>query len=837
MPDKPLDSIPASEAYARARGNAIRRYPAPNRDGDRLYPLASPQAHPSFRMSTKDRVFTIGSCFARNVESALKEIGIEIVSDVPDLGPIGDALGYAANLFNKYSIHSVHNDLKWALERESYPGDAVIYELPGGGFCDLQLGIPKLDFPQIEIQKFRQRYLDVFTRVADADVIILTLGYVETWFDTELGIYLNTAPPQALVKMHPSRFEFRVLSYQDVLDGLRSVYDLLAKHRNKPLRMLLTVSPVPLLSTFREIDVLMANTYSKSVQRAAIDEFVRDVEGVDYFPSYEFVMLSNPSVAWSRGDFRHVSPDLVARIMSNVITTYVDDGPSDESAAEREMTAPALLSSARMLFKAEEYEALKDLAAKHFEVVESDHDLRVLLGNACVKLRELEDAFEHFEAAYALNQSRPAVLERLITLCRPLRRKDREVAFLEEHIERFPARSVFRERVSGAEKAAQPRPAAASQQQSFLQPDLSKSISKQIDHLRNALVVPPPKGDPNRSVQQSGVLNAKGAFMERSVTWRNGSQVNTAPPIPDPTEVQNLSGRHLFLGPLFGHFGHFLVESISRLWALDHLEAEVDGLVFVPKFQNRPQHVLDTYRPFLELLGAKLPVRNLEHPTLVEELHVPLQGFGMFDLIQGAPEFRNFINTHAGAEITADGPEKIYISRTGLPPERGGVLGEQILEDLLIEEGFEPFHPQMHDYATQVAVYKAARQIISVDASPLHLVAMVGDEDQRIACIARRPGELDQVFAKQLRAFKGSHVSTINALKRNWIPESDTRPSRVSLGEVDFAQIYFALHEAGFLSGTTPWQHFSDKERTRLLNELKAKRGLPLKPFETEEAA
>jgi len=75
--------------------------------------------------------------------------------------------------------------------------------------------------------------------------------------------------------------------------------------------MLVTVSPVPLLSTFRDVDVLVANTYSKSVQRAAIDEFIADADGVDYFPSYEFVMLSNPTIAWSRGDYRHVNADLV----------------------------------------------------------------------------------------------------------------------------------------------------------------------------------------------------------------------------------------------------------------------------------------------------------------------------------------------------------------------------------------------------------------------------------------------------------------------------------------------------------------------------------------------
>jgi hypothetical protein len=459
MPDDhPLESVLASEAYARARTNQLRRYPAPDRDGDRLYPLSAPKSAASFRMSTSDQVFTIGSCFARNVEFALKDVGIEIVSDVPDLGPVGQALGFAANLFNKYSIHSIHNDLKWALERDTYPEDEVIYKIPGGGFCDLQLGIPKLDFPLKEVREFRHRYLDVFARVADADVIILTLGYVETWYDTKLGIYLNTAPPQPLVRKHPDRFEFRVLSYQDVLDGLNDVHALLMKHRTKPLRMLLTVSPVPLLSTFRDMDVLLANTYSKSVQRAAIDEFVRDVEGVDYFPSYEFVILSNPSIAWSRGDFRHVSPDLVARIMSNVITTYIDGAEPTPSDQEPEMTLPALQSSARMLLKADEFDALFELVKSHQQMVDDDFELRMIVGNALVKTRSLEEAYATYEAALAMKPNRPMVLERLITLCRPLRKPDLEWELLSEHKKRFPNRDGFRKKIEEQRKSrATPR--------------------------------------------------------------------------------------------------------------------------------------------------------------------------------------------------------------------------------------------------------------------------------------------------------------------------------------------------------------------------------------------
>lgn len=444
MTDNPLESISGAEAFKRIRRNKLRRYPSPERDGDRLYPLASPAASPTFSIQPDDTIFTIGSCFARNVESSLIDNGLTVTSRELDLGPIGESLGFAANFYNKYSIHSILNEIRWALEPETFPGKDLIYPVNNGEeYADLQLGMARLKYPLDEIMDFRQRFTNVMGRVKDADVIIITLGYVETWYDNKLGIYLNVSPPQPMVNADPERFEFRVLSFQDVMDGLEEIYALLTKHRTKPLKMLLTVSPVPLLSTFRDMDVLVANAYSKSVQRAALEQFVLNREGVDYFPSYEFVTLSNPTVAWSRGDYRHVSADLVARIMADVVKSYIDS----PAAQQAEDTLEALLASARMLDKLDDSDGLFELFEANKKVFTTSSDALALVGKRYVQARDFEKAFECFETASKLEPATPNYLERLITLCRPLRSPDAAKNLLQEHTNRFPDRKEFRDRI------------------------------------------------------------------------------------------------------------------------------------------------------------------------------------------------------------------------------------------------------------------------------------------------------------------------------------------------------------------------------------------------------
>lgn len=362
-------------------------------------------------------------------------------------------------------------------------------------------------------------------------------------------------------------------------------------------------------------------------------------------------------------------------------------------------------------------------------------------------------------------------------------------------------------------------------------PDISGGVGDHITLVEGALVVPPAKGLGNQSVQRSGVLTSDGTLVEDGVTWRGPNPVTVAPAMPKG-EIAELKGTYMFLGPLFGHFGHFLVESICRIWAFEPLRDKIDGVIYVPKFQNRPDHVANVYRPFLQALGVTAPMLNLEDPTRVERLYVPRQGFGMFQMIEGAPEYRDFVRAHAGKSIEPKGAEKIYISRSALPPIRGSILGEKKLESLLEAEGYEVFHPQKHSHEAQIAAYRAARQIVGVDCSPLHLLALVGDKDQKTGIVARRDGDLDQYFARQIRAFQGAEATPMNFLTRNWIEADATRPSRTSWGEVDFTALHGALLNAGLITNPDPWPRLTEDEIAEDVARIGAGAQTTFKPFE-----
>ena len=337
--------------------------------------------------------------------------------------------------------------------------------------------------------------------------------------------------------------------------------------------------------------------------------------------------------------------------------------------------------------------------------------------------------------------------------------------------------------------------------------------SEQIVTLRDATVVPPAE---SRFVQAAGVLDGNGRYCPHGALWRKYRPLTTEPPAPDHV-AGTLSGRWLWGGVLWAHFGHFLVESSARLWALAELDRPVDGVLFIPKRPRVGEMVRGFQRDFIGQMAPGLPIKVAAEPMKVEELVVPGQGFGLGKITTGTPKFRDAIHSRFGKDIEPEGPEKIYISRSKLGLGKGGLLGEDRLEDLLAEEGYEIFHPQEHDIATQLARYKAAQRVIAADGSALHLFAMVGRPDQPVAMILRRRSGANNLLAQNVAAFCGAEPVVIEALRTEWVRAKQKKSNRLSFGELDHAELGRALGAAGFVRAGRDWPALSEAERQEIL--------------------
>ncbi len=356
------------------------------------------------------------------------------------------------------------------------------------------------------------------------------------------------------------------------------------------------------------------------------------------------------------------------------------------------------------------------------------------------------------------------------------------------------------------------------EEQSFgpdVQPWPEGGWSEEIVTLSGATVVPPVESG---FVQEGGVLDAEGAYCPHGALWRRYRPI-TIEPKPPAKVVETLEGRWLWGGVLWVHFGHFLVESTSRLWGLEYLDKPVDGILFMPKRPKVGDTVHGFQSDFIHMMSPDLPIRVLTDPTQVEELVVPGQGFGLGKIASGTGKFRDAAHKAFAKDIKPEGPEKIYISRSKLGLGKGGLLGEEHLEDLLRAEGYEIFHPQNHDLRTQVAHYKAAKKVIAADGSALHLYAMVGTPDQPVAMILRRTSGANTHLSNNIASFCGREPLIINALRTEWLKANKGKSDRHSFGELDHAIIGQALGADGFVREGLNWPVLTDDQRKKILTD------------------
>ncbi|MCW3780182.1 glycosyltransferase family 61 protein [Defluviimonas salinarum] len=281
--------------------------------------------------------------------------------------------------------------------------------------------------------------------------------------------------------------------------------------------------------------------------------------------------------------------------------------------------------------------------------------------------------------------------------------------------------------------------------------------------------------------------------------WRFGKRF-TQPLSERPVPVEKWSGRHIWGGLFFGNFGHFLMETISRLWIRGRVDAE--SVLFVPRHDALTD--FKGYQSALyELLDIGIPARIVTDPVEVDELIVPGQGFGLGRISRATPEFKDLLNVMA-ASIEPNGPEKLYISRTQFGGQ-GGVLSEACLEANMEALGYTVIHPQRLSLPRQLALYKAAKHVVGLDGSAFHLFGFVAREDQRAAIVLRRNSEAFTAIATQLESFMGHPPVIINALAADWMPETQNFANHQTWGELDFSEVGRCLGAGGFIKKSDVW--------------------------------
>lgn len=241
-----------------------------------------------FTIGPTTRVFTLGSCFAQNLAEALAKTGTP-TAHFPYVEDINSTFA------NRYL-------LEWLLGR--------LKAGPTAGYFDSQYGASTRD----ELRSALER----------ADVIIFTVGVAPCFFDRESGEFV--LPRASSVSLWAQDNIFRTTTVEENKDNILAIIEA-AKSLNADVKIVLTVSPVPLKATLEMASVVQADCISKSILRVAVHEVMgQGIDGVVYWPSFEIARWLSAYFPGAFGEddgrSRHVSKAVIEIILELFLERY-----------------------------------------------------------------------------------------------------------------------------------------------------------------------------------------------------------------------------------------------------------------------------------------------------------------------------------------------------------------------------------------------------------------------------------------------------------------------------------------------------------------------------------
>lgn len=202
-------------------------------------------------------------------------------------------------------------------------------------------------------------------------------------------------------------------------------------------------------------------------------------------------------------------------------------------------------------------------------------------------------------------------------------------------------------------------------------------------------------------------------------------KTNTWELIREP-KGKDLDGEFVLLGNIQPHFGHAILEALSRLWFLDTELAENDKikyLVYEPDLRSYHNELFS----LLKIDNEKI-IYASRLGNRVEKLYVPDPGMRTHHWISNLQ-----VNTweKIAKNIDSSPPSrKVYLSRRKI--KERPLENESQVEKILSESGFEIFHPQDHSLKEQIRMAKEAKVLAGPVGSQLYLSAFQQEGTKKI---------------------------------------------------------------------------------------------------------
>jgi hypothetical protein len=239
-----------------------------------------------------------------------------------------------------------------------------------------------------------------------------------------------------------------------------------------------------------------------------------------------------------------------------------------------------------------------------------------------------------------------------------------------------------------------------------------------------------------------GLFDQAGAMIEDAIDYR-GPEKNLNQQVKYAIDIKRLfytpprSFTYIYGGRFHLHYGHLLINTLSRLWPLHSYQRSSLKIVIHSAYTVEQ---IFSHQTISSILGAlELGPENFYIPTepvAIEEIIVPATSFAEQNFAHD--DYRQLC--HRIGHRFAPTPrlnrytQPIYLTKEFLPAGVGRIVNESIISDIFQKNGIEIIAPERLSFNEQLSLFGGPATIIGTATSAMHTSIFSG-EASTIICI------------------------------------------------------------------------------------------------------
>ena len=232
---------------------------------------------------------------------------------------------------------------------------------------------------------------------------------------------------------------------------------------------------------------------------------------------------------------------------------------------------------------------------------------------------------------------------------------------------------------------------------------------------------------------KGGVIDCQGQYIESSGIL---SRFWGSYPVK---EIEYRDETVVYCGLLVKHWGHFLVESVSRLWYFLENDDGAVKYIFVIE-ENAKNQIEGNYLRFFQMLGISDRVEIINKPVCFRSVIVPELGYARMKYYSDPYKsiFEAIASKAIEADPTIDKAKKIYFSRGHFRKAISSEIGNDFLEHYFESNGFKILYPEELTLEEMICYIRFA-DICAVPSGTLPHNFLFAQDNKKIIIVERMP--------------------------------------------------------------------------------------------------